>query len=356
MNMRNTYVPSAENVKYLGRTYYSGDRLFCALSGSGAEFSFTGTQCSITISGDDNSAKQTMADSHARIAVYVNGIRVIDDMINQDVKNYMVFENETAKDVTVSIIKLSESPMSTISIDGITVTGTAIKPTKNKDLYIEFIGDSITCGYGIDDPVAENHFFTKTEDVTKAYAYKTAQALCADYSMVSFSGYGIISGYTTTDEKLTTQLVPPLYTKLGYSWSPNKLFCPSAVEWDFSKRQPDIIVVNLGTNDDSYTQNESERQEEYATAYAQFLKIIRSNNPNATILCTLGIMGDRLFDSLASAVSRYREETGDANIHTMKFDVQSETDGYSADFHPSVTTHDKAARKLTSEIVRLQNC
>lgn len=49
---------------------------------------------------------------------------------------------------------------------------------------MEFIGDSITCGYGVDDPDKEHHFKTATEDVTKAYAYKTALALNADYSMV----------------------------------------------------------------------------------------------------------------------------------------------------------------------------
>ncbi len=71
---------------------------------------------------------------------------------------------------------------------------------------------------------------------------------------------------------------------------------PISVEWDFSKHQPDVVVVNLGTNDDSYCKNDSTRQEEYKTEYVEFIKEIRQNNPNAAIICTR-IMGDRLYPS-----------------------------------------------------------
>ncbi len=353
MNTETAYTASAENVKQLGRTYFNEDKLYCALSGSGADFSFTGTKCTVVVSGDSGSTNAANADNQARVGIYVNGERVIDDMVDNAVETYDVFTSDTAEDVTVSVVKLSESPMSTIAIDKINVTGSEIKPTPDKDILIEFIGDSITCGYGVDDPDKDHHFSTKTEDVTKAYAYKTAQALDADYSMVSFSGYGIISGYSDGTKKVTEQLVPKYYTKLGYSWTPNGSFKPSDIEWDFSKREPDVIVINLGTNDDSYTKSDDDRCMEYATEYINFLKTIREKNPNAKILCTLGVMGDNLFYYIEYAVQTYTEETGDANVYTMKFDVQNPADGYSADWHPSVTTHDKASAKLAEEIKKL---
>lgn len=350
MNVETSYTASAENVKSLGRTYFNEDKLYCALSGSGAEFTFTGTKCSVKITGDVNSASAASADNHARVGIYVNGERVIDDMVDQIIETYDVFESNTPEDVTVSIVKLSESPMSTFSISEINVTGTEIKPAPDKDLLIEFIGDSITCGYGVDDPDKDHHFVTSTEDVTKAYAYKTAQNLGADYSMVSFSGYGIISGYTNNGKKVPIQTVPQYYTKLGFCWAANGSFTPANIDWDFSKRQPDLIVLNLGTNDDSYTQNDAEKQQEYSDAYVEFLKTIRANNPDARILCVLGIMGDRLFNSVQLAVDNYTAETGDTNISAMKFDVQDPNDGYVADWHPSEVTHGKAAEKLTAEI------
>lgn len=347
MNTETVYKATEENVKLLGRTYFDTDRLYCALSGTGFEFTFTGTKCSITVVGDNNSASVTMADNHARVGIYVNGERVIDDMINSKEKVFDVFESDEPQEVTVSLVKLSESPMSTIAVTNINVTGTPIKPTPNKDKLIEFIGDSITCGYGADDPDKDHNFSTKTEDVTKAYAYKAAQALGVDYSMVSFSGYGIISGYSNGQEKVPEQSLPQYYTKLGYSWAANGSFKPSEVEWDFSKRQPDLIVINLGTNDDSYTLTHKDRQEEYSAAYTEFLKTVREKNPDAKIVCALGVMTDRLFPYVEQAVENYNAETGDSNISTLKFDVQQAADGYSADWHPSITTHDKAAAKLT---------
>ncbi len=353
MNTETAYIPNSDNVKMLGRTYLDGDKLYCALSGTGAEFSFTGTKCTVVVNGDSGCTNASNKDNLARVGIYVNGERVVDDMVDNAVETYDVFSSDTAEDVTVSVVKLSESPMSTIAIDKINVTGSVIKPTEKKGTLIEFIGDSITCGYGIDDPVKEHHFVTSTEDVTKTYAYLTAQALDADYSMVSYSGYGIISGYSDGTKKVTEQLVPKYYTKLGYTWTPNGSFVPSNIEWDFGARQPDVIVVNLGTNDDSYTKSKEDRCLEYQQGYVDFLKTIREKNPDAKILCTLGIMGDNLFPYVEAAVKSYTEETGDANVYTMKFDVQNPDDGYSADWHPSVTTHQKASEKLVEEIKKL---
>ena len=353
MNTETIYQLTEENVKLLGRTYYDGEKLFCALSGSGAEFTFNGTKCSVVVTGDSNAMSPSGADNQARVAIYVNGERVVDDMVDNIQEVYDVFESDTPKDATISIVKLSESPMSTIGIKEIRATGSKIAPTPNKDLFIEFIGDSITCGYGIDDPDKDHHFVTSTEDVTKAYAYRTAETLNADYSMVSFSGYGIISGYSNNDKKVSAQTVPQYYTKLGFSWAANGNFVPANIAWDFSKRPPDLIVVNLGTNDDRDPKTDSESKQEYCDGYVEFLKKIRENNPDAKILCTLGIMGDRLFEQVQLAVNTYTEETGDSNISAMKFDVQLPDDGYSADWHPSVTTHEKAAEKLSAEIKSL---
>lgn len=355
MDKETFYKANGENVKLLGRTYFNGEneKLYCALSGTGVEFTFTGTKCTITVAGDNNSLNPNMADNHARIGIYVDGERVIDDMVDKKEEVYEVFQSDEPKEVTVSLVKLSESPMSTIAISSISVTGTPIKPTPDREKLIEFIGDSITCGYGADDPDKSHTFSTKTEDVTKAYAYKTAQALGADYSMVSFSGYGIISGYSDGKEKVPEQSLPQYYTKLGFSWSANGSFKPSEIEWDFNTRRPDLIVINLGTNDDSYTLDNKERQEEFGAAYTEFLKTVRANNPDAKIVCALGVMTDRLFEYIRKAVDNYTAETGDANISTLKFDVQQAADGYSADWHPSIATHDKAAAKLTEYLKTL---
>ena len=78
-----TYAPTSENVKALGRTMLTDDdMLWLAFSGSGAEFTFNGTKAEVVIAGDDNAEKPNNEDNQARIAIYVNGERVVDDMID----------------------------------------------------------------------------------------------------------------------------------------------------------------------------------------------------------------------------------------------------------------------------------
>lgn len=339
-------------VKRIGRTYADNEVLWLALSGSGVEFSLVGKKVEITVKGDQIAGS---GDNEARIGIYVNGSLVIDDMVNEPVKRYTAFESDTEQNVTMRVIKLSEAPMSTAGIQKIAVDAKeGIQPTPYNVHKIEFIGDSITCGYGVDDENVEGTFTTATEDVTKTYAYLTAQRLQADYSMVCFSGYGIITGYTENDQKLLTHLVPDYYDKVGKSVGKfNGHLEPQSLRWDFKQFVPELIVVNLGTNDDSYTKDDPEKQGDYARQYVEFLKQVRSYNPSATILCTLGIMGDRLYPMVERAVANYTKETGDTNISSMKFDVQLASDGYVVDSHPSPTTQIKAAEKLTAYIKEL---
>lgn len=347
------FTPSYRNLKPLGRTHLLNDTLWLAYSGSGAAFTFTGTRCAVTLAGDSTAADPAATDNQARIAIEVNGQRVVEELMNAPEKTYTVFEADEAQAVTVSIIKLSESAMSTCAIKQIAVdTEDRIYPAANKPHRIEVVGDSITCGYGTDDLDGEHHFVTGTEDTTKAYAYKTAQALDADYSLVSLSGYGIISGYTATAEEKVDQILPRYYDRLGFSYGRYLGMQPQEIAWSFPN-QPELIIINLGTNDDSYCLDHADRQLDYQQNYTAFLKKVRSHNPDAKILCVLGMMGDRLYPFVEKAAAAYTEETGDRNIACMPFPVQLAEDGYAADWHPSIVTHDKAVVRLTAFVKEL---
>lgn len=345
------YAPIAENVKLMGRTFYSEDTktLWCGLSGSGISFTVHGNSCSLTLVGD--STIDSGETSAARYAVYLNGNLFSEAQMTVAESTITLFDTDTPQDAVVRVVKLSEAAHSCIGIRDICVKGdTPIAPTPAKEHLIEFIGDSITCGYGVDKEETDGGFQTLTENVTRTYAYRTAEALDCDYSMVSYSGYGIISGYTTNGKANPSQVVPKWYGKVGFSYatfeSDKRL---QDQVWEFSS-EPDLIVINLGTNDASYTGTDAAKQQEYVEGYVAFLKRIRERNPNAPILCTLGIMGDTLCESMEHAATAYTTETGDSNIRTMRFAVQNAADGYAVDWHPTAATHDKAAQLLTTFI------
>ena len=347
---------TADHAAPLGRTAFRSGILWCCLSGSGIAFSFYGTECTLHLTAD--SACSGGESTAARFAVYVNDIRIIDTQLTQPVLS-LCLKNPGSEETParVRFIKLSEAAFSSVGIREITVSASEaihrkyqsglLVPQKPAAHLIEFIGDSITCGYGVDGICEKNPFLTANEDVTKSYAWLTAQELNADYSMICYSGYGIISGYSADGSIVTGQLVPHWYEKTGYS----KAFLDAHTQmqdipWEFAV-QPDLIVVNLGTNDASYTGTDPEKQAVFTEAYTAFLKQIRKHNPDAPLICTLGIMDQRLCDAVEQAVAGFRTETGDTRTETMRFDLQSEADGYAVDWHPSALTHRKAADKLT---------
>ena len=341
-----TYKAITDNVKLVGRTYFDGERLWCGLSGSGISFRFKGTDCKITIGGDEVATGDSDKDK-ARFAILVNGDRVIDDIVSYEAKTYSVVSSESEVSCVVTLIKLSEAAMSALSVNEITVCG-EISPVDNKAKFIEFIGDSITCGYGVDDEDENHNFSTSTEDVTKAYAYRTAKILDVDYSMVSYSGYGIISGYTGDGVRNEKELVPPYYENPAFTYGSFGGVKPHNLSWDFSIRQPDVIVINLGTNDDSFCLEDEEKRTEYCEKYVDFLKVVRKNNPSAKIVCCLGIMTERLCPYVEKVVAAYTGETGDGNISTLRFTEQLPEDGLAANYHPTSRTHKKAAEKLAA--------
>lgn len=342
-----TFAADEQHVKLIGRTGEAEGIRWLALSASGVEFTFTGTSAAFTIVGDN---MITNAEKQPRYAVYINGEQTMDNLVDSAEATVTVFTADEAQETTVKLLKLSEAQESTMGIKDISITSVGeAKPTAEKELKIEFIGDSITCGYGVDSEIGKP-FSTRTEDCTKAYAYKTAELLGCDYSLVSKSGHGIISGYSGDGTKQTWGVMPDYYESFGSGSGAFQGESPDSVKWDFKSRKQDVVVINLGTNDYSYTGKDEAKCEEYKLAYIEFVKRVRKLNPDAKIICALGIMGDELYPTVEAVVEEYKADTKDENIAAFHFKPQSADDGYGADWHPSAATHEKAAAELAEFI------
>ena len=339
---------TAACAKLLGRTWESDGTLWMSYSASGAEMTFTGTTCTVKLTGDALSGDMVHSP---RYAIEVDDVRVVDATLDETGRaSHTVVHTPDVRTHVVRVLKLSESADSTLGISAVDADG-ELRPTPEGKHRIEFVGDSITCGYGVDGRLGEL-YKTANEDATKAYAYRTAKLLGADYSLVSFSGYGIISGYTETGTIRSECTVPPIYGTMGDSYG---AFAgqakPVDIAWDFTKFRPDLVVVNLGTNDASYCGDDADRRAVFANAYAEFLGTIAACNPGASILCVLGTMDGRLCESVRKAVTLFRETHAGTTIDTMFFEPQDEArDGLAVDWHPSAKTHERDARVLAEKI------
>lgn len=329
--------PICENVKSMGRNLLKDNVLYMMQSGAYVEFNYICHCLYIDISA--------CLGEKSRIAVLINDNPVYDLMINVSEENRIIeiVDSERLHYGNVKIIKLNEAQRSSvIKINKIiTDIDAKVYPAENKNVRIEFIGDSITCGYGVDCHEPAEPFENEYENAMKAFPYLTAQQVKADYQVVAYSGYGIVSGFGAVGEKIPEKAIPQCYEETALLPDGS-----SAGKWDFDKFIPDIIVINLGTNDFNYC-NEYSKYDEVYEEYIKFLRKIRSLNPNAELLCTIGVMGDKLTEIIQNAVWNYSYDFNDEKIHFAQFETMKECDGYGANYHPSFNTHKKTAKELT---------
>ncbi|MDE5569103.1 MAG: hypothetical protein K2I82_00405, partial [Ruminococcus sp.] len=155
--MRKTFLSTGEfseqtvnvsgNVKYIGRSIYNTESNITWLvqSGSAIEFTVTGKSAEITINGDgfiENEEKY-----RPRYAVIVDDEIILDELLGVIKKTVELFSCSESRTATVKVIHLSEANNGAIGVSSIKVNSDApvpVIPTADKDLQIEFIGDSIT--------------------------------------------------------------------------------------------------------------------------------------------------------------------------------------------------------------------
>ncbi|MDE5882380.1 MAG: lipase [Muribaculaceae bacterium] len=214
------------------------------------------------------------------------------------------------------------------------IDGELIPAEDKPDLKIEFIGNSITCGYGIEDNNKDNGFSYDTENHTLTYAYKTARELDADFNVVARSGIGIYRNYGGPIEG-DTKTMP-----LEYDYT---MLYNHDYEWDHSSFHPAIICINLGTNDTSLDTYDISL---YESHYRDFLTHLRQLHPDSKIVLLTGCMlqGQALTD-----VKEVLDRIAQDYPNTYRFDMSPHTGelGYGASYHPSKLQAEKMASELT---------
>lgn len=346
-----------EKVKLTGRTLLAEGIRYLGFSGSSAAFTFVGKRAVASIRSDPD---QFGEELKGRIAVYVNEDEEPVRRICLDAREavYTLYESEEEAEVTVRIVKYSEAAFGKCGIRYIEIdTDRLCPPPPAKARRMEIIGDSITCGYGVEAKSELQPFHTETENPAKSYSLLTARALEAEANLVSWSGNGIISRYVdeTASAPSDKWLMPEVYRYTDISCSAS-LYGEDESKWerwDFSRFVPEIILINLGTNDGSWCKDIQERKDRYRDTYIEFLEYIRAKNPDARILCMLGTMDQRVLKELGEAVERFRVKWGDERVHFLPLPPQNPEDGYGTDWHPCPLTQRKTAETVVREVRRI---
>ena len=230
--------------------------------------------------------------------------------------------------------------------------GATLLPSAARPLRVEFVGDSITCGYGNEISTTtpdDFHYTTLNSNANLAYGAVVARQLDAEYVAVAVSGRGVYRNYSDG----AGDHLPVIYDKT----LPDDGAAPA---WDFARYTPDVVVVNLGTNDFSPPGPDHAA---FTAAYTSFLSQLRGHYPSALLLAVVGPMlsdgfpvGVQAWTTIQSDVAGVVSELtaqGDPNVHYLALTPQSSP--YGEDWHPTIATHQSMAQTVAAEITRLRS-
>jgi len=318
-------------IKTQGRTTLKDGALWLDFSASGIEFS-ANCEGKVALNLNVKSLKQTDSYGGLYFTVIVDGVkkdRAECHITSTGNVELVLAEDLPAGNHTFEVYRQTEHRGAEVGITSIVMNGTFNEKPADNRLYIEFIGDSISTGFGALGTTSDSDGGSpKWQDATAAYPYLTAKALGADFSDVAYSGIGAKYGWQD----------PNMHTFYPYQrWQYDR-----NTQYNFNARQPDVIVIALGTNDIAMEAEKGITVEQRLAGYQELLDLVRAKNPNSKIVWIYGMMKDDDNARIPAII----EENGGAAAGLYSLELVTNTAG--AGWHPSAAGQQKFADDLVA--------
>jgi lysophospholipase L1-like esterase len=294
-----------------------------AWSGSGAAARFRGTRID---------AKLRDPSGHNAFQVIVDGTPTNAISLTTSGDTYTLASGLAEGEHEIVFEKRTEARVGEVEFLGFVVPdGALLPPPPALPRKIEFVGDSITAGYGNEGANQHCRFSPTTENAFMTYGAITSRALGAEHAIVAWSGR-TIDGMSEVYDRALPQRENSV--------------------WDARAWTPDVVVVNLGTNDVT----RGDQEPEFVQSYVKLLSHLRERYPQALFVSAVGPMLTDTYPEGKHTLTRarkyvhnavnQRKQAGDARIVYVEFPTQDGSTGYGCDYHPSRTTHERMAEKL----------
>lgn len=334
-----SYIPANDpNITYVGRwDFTKEDAPTHSWPGAYIKAKFQGTSLGIRL-----------ADKDCYYNIFIDDLPVIVFKgTKKAMSDYKIIENLADGNHNVLITKRNETTGGKYAFGGFVLDeGKKLLEKENKlTKKVEFIGDSFTSAQGNEytkeDKPSEDYPITNNY---LGYASITARHFEADYHITSRSGYGMVVDWAGNQSENMGEIFDRLTLPLKSS------------KWDFSQFQPDLVIINLGLNDYSgfggYDKNgvSKENTELFIAKYNDFVERIKSNYPNAKILCVATHLD--WTKKAVDEVIKIQNKKDFNKIYSVLVPQYSE--GYVYGGHPSVEIHNKMAQEIINVIDKFE--
>lgn len=318
-------------IKTQGRNTLKDGALWLDFSASGIEFS-ANCEGKVALNLNVKSLKQTDSYGGLYFTVIVDGVkkdRAQCHITSTGNVELVLAENLPVGNHTFEVYRQTEHRGAEVGISSITMNGSFNAKPEDNRLYIEFIGDSISTGFGALGTTSDSDGGSpKWQDATAAYPFLTAKALGADFSDVCYSGIGAKYGWQD----------PNMLNFYPYQrWQYDR-----TAQYNFNARQPDVVVIALGTNDIAMEAERGITLEQRLAGYQELLDMVRAKNPNSKIVWIYGMMKDDDNARIPAII----EENGGAAAGLYSLELVTNTAG--AGWHPSAAGQQKFADDLVA--------
>ena len=330
--------PATPAVRFIGRFDRTDPAVpRFAWPGSAIVAHFSGTQVTLKLREAGNNQYDVSIDGKAPTVLIPTSAKT----------DYLLASGLSAGEHDVVVFKRTESFAGADAFVGFDfgAGGALLPPRPAAAHHVEMIGDSITCGYGVEGASATCPFSVDTENHALAYGALAARDLGAEEIAIAYSGKGVVRDYGGS----TVDPMGVLYDRT--------LAEDAASTWDFSSWSADVVLIDLGTNDFA---SGDPGASTFTAAYRALVAKVRSHYPSAHIYCEIGPMLSDSYPVGASSLTKARTYItsvvsalnggGDTKVHLLEFAEQVSSDGYGCDYHPSRVTQRKMADVVVAAV------
>ena len=310
------------NVSFTGRVERMADgAVRYDWVGTYLQTDFTGTAISARVSEEGESYYQVFIDGKLCGKLHFTGKDPHDVVLASKLKNCTH---------RLRLQKITEGEFGRTTIYSLTATGKgAFKAVAPKGRFIEVIGDSYTCGYGAEG-TETSHFETKTENCDRADACRIAHYFDADYAIVAHSGMGVVRNYAGKARRTMSTRYQLLFDD------------HDSVTYNFDQYKPNLVIINLGTNDFSTQAAPAD----YVNGYVRLINTVRQHYGDVPVLCVTPHSAN-IF--LQAALQQLRQKVSgmkDVRVAEPMPNIVVKGHDIGSDWHPNWKGHQKIASTL----------
>lgn len=313
-----SFLPFSDlHIAYQGRIVFSKEAAELSWPGVSATIRFNGTRLAVQVrEADTANYYNVIVDGNSPRKVHFDTAR----------KTYVLAEGLRPGIHSLQLFKRTEWDKGKTFFYGFEGDRSTqwLPPAAPPKRKMEFYGNSITCGYAIEDYVNDS-WFGCYENCYDAYAVRTARHFGAQFHCIAKSGIGIMLSWFPL-------IMPEMYDRLDPLDSTSK--------WDFSRYTPDIVVINLFQNDCwlvnkpdfpefKHRFGDTPPGEDFiVAAYKRFVAGVRAKYHSAHIICMLGSMdATRKGSAWPGYIQKAVGQLNDPKIYTL-FVPYKETPGH----------------------------